>query len=212
MTRVNPTEFAILGLLAEAPSSGYDIKREVEQRLSHFWSESYGHIYPMLRRLHAQGLVAKTVQRQQGRPDRNVYEITDAGRRALEAWFATPPSTIRPRNELLLRIFLGRHALFEHLIRDVHAFRERLQHGLHELRDITERIRVEAGSHPDRVYWDLVLDYGLVTFEALVEWSRRTEDRLEAAARAPAGRAKGSRRVTQPRAARPSTAPSRTRR
>lgn len=190
MNHANPTEFAILGLLAEAPSSGYDIKREVEQRLSHFWSESYGHIYPMLRRLHDQGLVAKTVQRQHGRPDRNVYEITEAGHRALEAWFAEPPSTIRPRNELLLRIFLGRHAPLEHLIRDANAFRERLQHGLHELRDITERIRAEAGSHPDRVYWDLVLDYGLVTFEALVEWSQRTADKLEAAGQPRAGRAK----------------------
>jgi hypothetical protein len=35
---------------------GYDIKKEVEERLSHFWSESYGHIYPMLRRLHDRDL------------------------------------------------------------------------------------------------------------------------------------------------------------
>lgn len=185
MARVNPTEFAILGLLAEAPGSGYDIKREVEQRLSHFWSESYGHIYPMLHRLHEQGLVAKTVQREQGRPDRNVYEITDDGRRALEDWFAESPSPLRPRNELLLRLFLGRYARPEHLIRDVRAFREGLQAGLDQLRGIAERIEDEAASHPDRVYWDLVVDYGLVVFEALVDWSRKTEDRLPAASAAP---------------------------
>lgn len=39
---MNATEFAILGLLAEGPLSGYDIKKEVEERLSHFWSQSYG--------------------------------------------------------------------------------------------------------------------------------------------------------------------------
>jgi hypothetical protein len=31
VARVNPTEFAILGLLAKEPRSGYDIKKEVEE-------------------------------------------------------------------------------------------------------------------------------------------------------------------------------------
>jgi PadR family transcriptional regulator, regulatory protein AphA len=178
MGRGNPTEFAILGLLAEGPRSGYDIKKEVEERLSHFWSESYGHIYPMLRRLHDRDLVVKEVERQEGRPDRNVYHITEGGRRALEGWFAEPPAPVRPRNELLLRIFLGRHARPEHLIRDVRAFREGVEESQSRLRAVRDRIEAEAGSHPDRIYWDLVLDYGLTAFEALNEWSRKTEDRL----------------------------------
>jgi PadR family transcriptional regulator AphA len=55
----NKTEFAILGLLASGPRSGYDIRKEVQDTLSHFWNESIGHIYPMLRRLHGKGLVSR---------------------------------------------------------------------------------------------------------------------------------------------------------
>jgi PadR family transcriptional regulator, regulatory protein AphA len=189
MARANPTEFAILGLLAEMPRSGYDIKKEVEERLNHFWSESYGHIYPMLRRLHERDLVAKEVERQEGRPDRNVYYITRDGRQALEDWFAEPPAPLRPRNELLLRIFLGRHASPEHLIRDVRAFRDGVEAGLSRLRAVRERIEAEAASHPDRIYWDLVLDYGLTAFEGLAEWGRAAEARLGTLARddGPAG-------------------------
>lgn len=179
MARVNPTEFAILGLLAERPRSGYDIKKEVEERLSHFWSESYGHIYPMLHRLHDRDLVVKEVERQEGKPDRKVYHVTEDGRRALEDWFAEPPPPLRPRNEFLLRLFLGRHASPEYLLRDVRHHGAGAREALARLRAVKARLEAEAGAHPDRVYWDLVLDYGLRALGALAEWSDEAEAALE---------------------------------
>ncbi|MGH9601902.1 MAG: PadR family transcriptional regulator, partial [Terriglobales bacterium] len=47
----NTTRFALLGLLSLGPQSGYDLKKRMEQSIAHFWSESYGQIYPTLRRL-----------------------------------------------------------------------------------------------------------------------------------------------------------------
>lgn len=178
MSDVNPTECAILGLLVEEPRSGYDIKKEVEARLSHFWSESFGHIYPMLNRLHDRGLVVRTVERQEGRPDRKVYSVTDRGRQELVDWFAEPPAPPRPRNELLLRIFLGRHAPTEHLLRDIRQYRKTTRDTLAHLRAIRERIEAEAHEHPDRKYWDLTLDYGLHVFEALALWGEKAEAAL----------------------------------
>jgi PadR family transcriptional regulator, regulatory protein AphA len=206
VARVNPTEFAILGLLAEEARSGYDIKKEVEERLGHFWSESFGHIYPMLRRLHERGLVERTVERQEGRPDRKVYSVTDEGRGALQAWFAEPPPPGRPRNEVLLRIFLGRHGDPEHLIRDVREQKERFTRTLAQLRAVQARLDAEAGGHPDRVYWDLTLRYGLKALEALVEWSDEAESTLEGLA---AERAEGRSRTPEPRSGRgrPSSGP-----
>lgn len=179
MARVNPTQFAILGLLAEKARSGYDIKKEVEERLSHFWSESFGHIYPMLHRLHERGLVDLAVERQEARPDRKIYSITDEGRAALQAWFAEPAPLQRPRNELLLRIFLGRYARPDHLIRDVRDQRERFEDSLSQLRAVQTRLENEARHHPDRIYWDLTLDYGLKALQALVEWAESAESMLE---------------------------------
>jgi PadR family transcriptional regulator, regulatory protein AphA len=180
MARVNPTEFAILGLLAEEARSGYDIKQVVEERLGHFWSESFGHLYPMLRRLHERGLVGKEVERQEGRPDRKVYSITDAGRTALEAWFAEPPSPQRPRNEVLLRLFFGRHARPEQLIRDIRAQREGFAATLVQLRGVKARLDAQASPHPDHVYRGLTIEYGLKALEALVEWGEEAESALTA--------------------------------
>jgi PadR family transcriptional regulator, regulatory protein AphA len=179
MARPNPTEFAILGLLAEEPRSGYDIKKEVEERLSHFWSESYGHVYPMLHRLHERELVVKEVEKQEGKPDRNVYHITEEGRKALEAWFAEPPPPIRPRNEFLLRLFFGRHSRPEYLLRDIRRHGDGVKGALARLRAVKARIESEAGGHPDRVYWELVLENGLKALGALAEWSDEAEARLE---------------------------------
>lgn len=178
MARVNPTEFAILGLIADEALSGYDIKKLVEERLSHFWSESFGHLYPMLRRLHQRGLVERSVERQEGRPDRNVYSITDDGRVALERWFAEPPAPQRPRNEVLLRIFLGRHGNPDHLIRDVRLQRDGFADTLAQLRAVKARLDSQEPSHPERVYWNLTLEYGLKALEALVEWGEGAESAL----------------------------------
>jgi PadR family transcriptional regulator, regulatory protein AphA len=180
MARVNPTEFAILGLLAEEARSGYDIKKVVEERLSHFWSESFGHLYPMLRRLHERGLVGQEVERQEGRPDRKVYTITDDGRAALQAWFAEPPPPQRPRNEVLLRIFLGRHAKPEHLLRDIRVQQEGFARTLAQLRAVKARLVTEGPTHPDHLYWDLTIEYGLNALAALVEWGEKAESKLRA--------------------------------
>ena len=51
MARENRTRFAILGMLMSGPKSGYDLKQDFEQRISPFWSESLGQIYPALHRM-----------------------------------------------------------------------------------------------------------------------------------------------------------------
>ena len=174
----NPTEFALLGLLAERPQSGYDLKAEVEARLGHFWSESYGHLYPMLKRLQARKLVAATTERRApGRPARRVYAITEAGRHALEEWFREPPAAARPRNELLLRIFLGRHAPAGTLRRDVAASRERALQALQQLRALETAVSAE-GDSDDARYWKLVIGYGVTVFSAIERWAAATDREL----------------------------------
>jgi PadR family transcriptional regulator, regulatory protein AphA len=85
MAKGNRSKYAILGLLSWDPMSGYDIKTAVEQSISNFWNESCGQIYPMLKRLAAEGLAATSVEKQVGKPDRYVYALTEKGCKALQA-------------------------------------------------------------------------------------------------------------------------------
>ena len=67
---------AILVLLAEKPSHGYQIIQELERRSEGAWRASPGSVYPTLQQLEDEGLV-RAVEADGGR---RVFELTDAGR------------------------------------------------------------------------------------------------------------------------------------
>jgi DNA-binding PadR family transcriptional regulator len=67
---------AILVLLAEKPSHGYQIIQELERRSDGAWRASPGSVYPTLQQLEDEGLV-RAVEADGGR---RVFELTDPGR------------------------------------------------------------------------------------------------------------------------------------
>lgn len=105
MARSDQTQTAVLGALSIMPMSGYALREEIKNTLGHFWSESFGQIYPALAELQRGGLVER-------RGDPGVrssnYAITDAGTARLRELLAEPPQPNKPRNGVLLRLFLGR--------------------------------------------------------------------------------------------------------
>lgn len=177
MTRTNRTEYAILGLLALGPRSGYDIKRDVEEALGHFWHESYGHIYPILKRLHSHGLAERRKEQDEGRPTRHVYSLTADGRAELEAWLAQPVERTPPRNELLLKVFFGRFTTPETLRNLLTDYRDRQAEALASLEQVGAVLEAEAGS--DLPYWMMTRDLGLRAMRTFLEWADDTIEKLD---------------------------------
>src|SRR5882757_1951962 len=52
-------ELAVLGLLAEQPRHGYDLKKRLSETLGPLWGISFGSLYPALRRLERSGAIAE---------------------------------------------------------------------------------------------------------------------------------------------------------
>jgi DNA-binding PadR family transcriptional regulator len=79
---------AALLLLAEEPRNGYQIMQEVDERSQGLWRPSPGSVYPTLQQLEDEGLV-----RSKESGGQRLFELTDAGRTALEgrAKDAPPP-------------------------------------------------------------------------------------------------------------------------
>jgi len=97
-------KFALLGLLAESPKYGYELKRRFEGALGNVWSVSYGQLYPTLRRLSELSWVTKKTEPGKKAAERNIYSITEKGRRKLDEWLLTPVrSTYRVKDEFTLR-------------------------------------------------------------------------------------------------------------
>jgi DNA-binding PadR family transcriptional regulator len=72
-------KYVILKLLRDKPRHGYEVMKELEERMHGCYSPSPGTVYPTLQWLEDEGLVgAKDVE------GKKVYEITDAGRKFLD--------------------------------------------------------------------------------------------------------------------------------
>ncbi|WP_143966012.1 PadR family transcriptional regulator [Gordonia zhaorongruii] len=76
-------EMAILGLLLESPMHGYELRKRLTGLLGAFRAFSYGSLYPTLRRMRADGLIAEdetdTPHGSKVRRGRRVYRLTRAG-------------------------------------------------------------------------------------------------------------------------------------
>jgi len=101
-----------LGMLTDGPASGYDLKKQFESSFSHFFAAGFGSIYPALSSLAEQGLVNCEEIPQEGKPDRKVYEITDAGREFLHVALRNPAPCHKIRSEFLATM------CFAHLMQD----------------------------------------------------------------------------------------------
>ena len=73
--------FPLLALLAQGPAHGYELKQALEQRFGTVLPPlNAGQIYTTLSRLERDGLVDDDAVAQNGRPNKRVYRLTDAGR------------------------------------------------------------------------------------------------------------------------------------
>ncbi|HEY1971804.1 MAG TPA: PadR family transcriptional regulator [Pseudonocardia sp.] len=84
-------DFAVLGLLYEAPMHGYELRKQLGARLGGFRAFSYGSLYPALRRLVRDGLIIEETVEAASTPEpgpwvrrsssrRRVYRITAEGK------------------------------------------------------------------------------------------------------------------------------------
>ena len=116
------TEAAVLALLAiEGERSGYDLLKLVERSIAHVWSPARSGLYAVLPRLERERLARRRVVAQSARPDKQLYRITRAGERALEAWLETiePGAT----DAFYLKLFVGGLARPAAMLEQVARFR-----------------------------------------------------------------------------------------
>jgi DNA-binding PadR family transcriptional regulator len=164
--------WAVLGLLAQRPRSGYDLKQAVDRTIRHFWAASYGQIYPELKRLEAARWIAADSAPSGGRARRE-YRITPDGRRALVDWLHGLDTRIELRDESLLRLFFADVLPDDEALGLLRARREGYA-AMHAY-----LVSLDDGSGvPDPPFVDLVYRWALDYCEWGVEWCTRQERRL----------------------------------
>jgi DNA-binding PadR family transcriptional regulator len=179
MAAPNRTSYAILGLLAGGPKSGYAIRQVVEQTLRHFWKESFGHIYPTLSKLAAAGLIAPEAEAPVGRTDQRRYRITPQGREELDRWLAAELEPEGVRNELALKLYFGRHAPLA--VSRAHLAAHKAHYAALLAQYTEERNKLEARAavgDVDATFMLITLDLGEHIARARITWCNAALERL----------------------------------
>ena len=93
----------ILAILNYQDASGYEIRKlATDGPYSYFVDIGYGSIYPTLAKLEAEKLVTSRAEQSQGKPERKVYTITEAGRAEFIGAMMEPPAKDVFKSEFLL--------------------------------------------------------------------------------------------------------------
>jgi DNA-binding PadR family transcriptional regulator len=153
------------------PMTGYAIREGIRDVLGHFWSESFGQIYPTLAGLERQGYV-----RRQG-PDRtrkSTFVITTSGTARLKQLLSEPIQPVPPRNGLMLRLFFGRQLGPEacrSLLLEAKADAGRR---LTEYEAIRNELLEDQDHAEDRLYWLMTVSAGAHTSRAATAWAEES--------------------------------------
>src|ERR1700704_6153001 len=157
-------KYGVLGLLAEEPLHGYEVKNRFEAMLGGTWEVNIGQVYTTLRRLERDGLVRPAGSR--GDRGKLLYELPDAGRTAVDHWLAEPESGPQELREeiyvkLLLASRLANGDLGPLLSRQKRAYLQRLR----DLNRLEDRARKDGRKDLARL-----VRGALLHTEAAIKW------------------------------------------
>ncbi len=104
---LTPTGHLVLGMVALfGPMTSYQLEQRVAATVGSFWLFPHSQLYAEPRKLTDAGLLGETIE--QGGRKRRTYQLTSAGRAALETWFSEPEgSRSEARDPGLLKLFFA---------------------------------------------------------------------------------------------------------
>ncbi len=169
---------ALLGLLAQKPRHGYELRAAFEAVVGGDanWDVKPAQIYTTLDRLEEAGLVARESDLGEGdEPSRRIYAISEQGEAVLQDWFANGITTEHQRDEFFVKLMVALasgQADPERLIQTQRA------HLYREMHDITAQR--DAYDPRCEIAQILLLDKAIMHLEADLRWLDMIEHRLEA--------------------------------
>lgn len=173
-------ELAILGLLKERAMHGYELKRQLGQRLGFFWTVSFGSLYPTLKKLEARGVVERVPDTDTRSRRRQVYRITEEGEAAFLELISQGSTSAWEEEKFPLRFAFFRYLNSETRIWLLQRRRDYLTERLNQGRAAYTRAK-RGRADP---YTLSLMRHGLETTEHDLKWidellyAERAPDRL----------------------------------
>lgn len=145
---------------------GYELRKQLGQKLGFFWTVSFGSLYPTLRRLEKRGAVEKLGASDSMSRRKQVYRITARGEQEFIELLAEGPGTTWEEDKFSLRLAFFRYLKPETRLRLLERRKAYLEEKLDEGRQsLTRAKRGRADS-----YTLSLMHHGMSTTEADIAW------------------------------------------
>lgn len=168
-------KFAVLGLLAERPMHGYEMKQFFAASFAQLWHVSPGHLYPLLRKIVDEGLAHKQRLAQQGKPDAQVYHITDQGRAAFRTWLDQCDEGMPViRYDFMLKLFFYSGKERQQALAEIQALKRSHQTFIDNLKEKQRGIAAHADA-----YQQLVIEGGIHMAQCGIQWLEQVQQQVE---------------------------------
>lgn len=143
--------YALLGLLAVRPWTGYELTQQAQRSLRFIWPTSAAHLYREQKRLVTMGWVTAESE-VVGRRPRTRYAITRSGRAALRRWAETEPAEPAFEVEGVVRAFFGDMAGVAPLEASMRSTAAKARASLDDMLGFAEEYLAGGGPFPDRIH------------------------------------------------------------
>jgi DNA-binding PadR family transcriptional regulator len=164
----------LLALLAKGPAHGYELKLALEKLLGAAYPQpNVGQIYVTLNRLEKSGLIRGEDVAQSSRPNKRIYELTEAGHEAVRAWFEEPTDEPRVRDEFFMKLALAPETGVADQISLINRQR---RHYLNTMRDLS---KLAAAEDRDNRVAQLLIEGAMLHLQADLDWLERCQEELE---------------------------------
>jgi DNA-binding PadR family transcriptional regulator len=171
---------AVLAALLDGEASGYELAKRFDASVANFWHALPQQLYTELRRLEEQRLVRGRAVRQQGRPDKRVFTLTDAGEQALREFAAEPTKPGALKEDLAVKVYAARVVDPSVLAA---ALDERATHAAAKLERYQRRLDALADPDGADLGPSLTLARGIAYERENITWCTWAAERLRATAR-----------------------------
>jgi len=184
MTKNDVLKLAILGTLSEHPLHGYQLRKELGSQLGPFRAVSYGSLYPCLKRMVADDLIAAdasdaeplSARATTSKRSRIAYRLTDHGRAQLEEELASAAASSWDDDAFDVRFSLFDRTDSATRLRILEGRRSRMAERLEEVSESMKRVRARHDAYTTELQ-----RHGLERVEREVEWLDKLIDQERSA-------------------------------
>lgn len=178
-TKPTTSSYAVLALLDLKPWTGYELTQQAQRSLRYAWPKSERLLYTEPKKLVELGF-ATVQQEDSGKRTRNLYTITEEGRRALNTWTRTRTQPPRLEIEALLRLLFADHGKREDLLGALDEFEDDI--GEHHQAIVELMGSYLEGGHPfpQRTHLSVLFaTFQIEMFKTFERWIEFARDEIE---------------------------------